>query len=218
MEAITMRREKKHINFDTYSPFDISDDDVINAMKEINGYLDITPGDFKELYLHAYSHAIKRISQLFNAEDVMTREVIFVAKNTQTKEIAHMMATRGISGVPVVDNEHKVAGIISEADFLFQMGSKDTLSFMEVIANCLENKGCTALAIKKQKAEDLMTSPAISVQQDMSVTEIASIMKEKNINRVPVVDGDGKLIGIVSRDDIVQTSCALAEKTGTPGY
>ena len=213
-----MRRKKKHINFDACTPFDISDDDVISAMKEIKGYLDITPGDFKELYLHAYSHAIERVSRLFNAEDVMTREVIFVEKDTPTEEIAHIMAARGISGVPVVDNDRKVVGIISEADFLFQMGSKDTLSFMEVIASCLENKGCTALAIKKQKAEDLMSSPAISVQPDIAVTEIASIMREKNINRVPVVDREGKLIGIVSRDDIVQTSCALAEKTGIHEY
>ena len=102
--------------------------------------------------------------------------------------------------------------MISETDFLFQMGSKETKSFMEVISHCLKNKGCTALSIKKQKAEDIMTFPAISVHPEVPVTEIASIMKEKNINRLPVVAENGKLIGIVSRDDIVQTSCALATK------
>ena len=208
-----MSREKRYTHFDACTPFDISDDDVINAMKEIKGYLDITPGDFKELYRYAYVHAIERVSKLFNAGDVMTREVIFVKKDTPTEEVAHIMATKGISGVPVVDNDDNVVGIISETDFLFQMGSKDPKSFMEVISHCLRDKGCTALSIKKQKAEDIMTSPAINARPEVAVTEIATIMKEKNINRLPVVDENGKLIGIVSRDDIVQTSCALATKT-----
>ncbi len=208
-----MSQEKKIIHFDACTPFDISDDDVIKAMKGLNGYLDITPGDFKELYRHAYAQGIERISKLFHAADVMTREVNFVKKDTSTEEVAHIMAEKNISGVPVVDNDDNVVGIISKADFLFQMGSKDTQSFMEVIAHCLQNKGCTALSIRKQKAEDIMTSPAVNVRPEVTVSEIAAIMKEKKINRLPVVDEKGKLIGIVSRDDIVQASCALATKT-----
>jgi CBS-domain-containing membrane protein len=195
------------------APHDISDDDIINAMKDIKGYLDITPGDFKTLYRLAYTHAIERLSHLFKASDVMTKKVFFVKKDAATEEVAHMMATQGVSGVPVVEDKGEVVGIISETDFLFHMGSKDTRSFMDVIAQCLRNKGCVALPIKKQKAEDIMTSPAVTVRPDTPVSEIAAIMTEKRINRVPVTDSEGKLIGIVSRADIVQTSCALAAKT-----
>ncbi len=206
-----MSQEKKVPHFDACTPFEISDDDVIKAMKGIKGYLDITPGDFKELYRHAYEQGIERISKLFNAGDVMTREVLFVKKDTSTEDVAHIMAKKNISGVPVVDDGN-VVGIISKADFLFQMGSRDTKSFMEVIAHCLTNKGCTALSIRKQTAEDIMTSPVVNVRPEVPVSKIAAIMKEKKINRLPVVDEKGKLIGIVSRDDIVQASCALAMK------
>ena len=83
------------------------------------------------------------------------------------------------------------------------MGAEDTKSFMGVVARCLGEKGCVAMPIRAKKALDIMTSPAITVHKDTSVREIASIFTEKNINRVPVVDKQGTLAGIVSRAEIV---------------
>jgi CBS domain-containing membrane protein len=208
-----MNREDKKRNFDTCTPFNISDDDIIKAMKDIKGYLDITPGDFKILYRLAYTHAVERISHMFKASDVMTKNVFSVNKSTPIEKAAQLMADQGISGVPVVGNEGEVIGIISETDILSQMGSKNTGSLMDVITHCLESKSCVALSIFKKKAEEVMTSPAITVRAETPVTEIASVMAKDGINRVPVTDGKGKLIGIVSRADIVQVSCALATKT-----
>lgn len=59
---------------------DISDKDVFEAMKDMPGYLDITPGDFKELYKYAYNHALSRITRSIKARDIMTRDVISVDK------------------------------------------------------------------------------------------------------------------------------------------
>jgi len=194
-----------HQYLDT-SPMDISDDDILKAMKDISGYLDITPGDFKEIYRFAYRHAVDRLTHSVTAGEVMTTDVIFVKKDDPLETAVEIMARHGIAGVPVVENGEKVVGVISEKDFLFHMGGKDAKSFMEVVAQCFRNKGCVAITMRQQKAEDIMTSPAITVREDTPVSEIATIFTERAINRVPVTDNGNKLLGIVAREDIVKSS------------
>ena len=195
-------REKKDLPID----IEISDDDIFEAMKEIPGYLDITPADLKEIYRFAYRHALQRITQSVKAADIMTARVFSVRRETPLREVAELMSKEKISGIPVLDENTKVVGIISEKDFLAHMGSGDKTHFMAVVAECLKGKGCVALPIRSQRAEDIMTSPAVTVGESTAVIEIAGIFTEKNINRVPVVDRDGNMLGIVSRADIVRAS------------
>jgi CBS-domain-containing membrane protein len=184
---------------------DISDDDIYEAMKEARGYLDITPGDFKEVYLLAHRHAVERISRLVRAGDIMTREVFSVRTDTPLKEVAETMASRGVAGVPVLEPDGTVAGVISERDFLARMGGSSR-SFMGVVAECLKGKGCVAVPVRAKRAEDIMSSPAVTVGRETTLGEIADIFTGRKINRVPVVDGEGRLLGIVSREDIVRAS------------
>jgi len=191
-------------------PADISDEDVYFAMKEIPGYLDITPGDFKEVFHLAYRHAVDHFASSVKARDVMTQNVVFVTGKTPLKEAAGIMASHNISGVPVVDDK-KIIGMLSEKDFRTYMGDQDTMTFMGIIAECLKGKGCLAVPIRKQNAEDIMTSPAVTVDQDTTIMGIANLFFKKNINRVPVTDKEGNLAGIISRTDILQ-SYLIGEK------
>jgi len=195
--------------FEESCPMEISDDDILRAMRNISGYLDITPGDFKEIYRFAYRHAIDRLRHSVKAKDVMTREVVFVEENASLEEVAEVLNNYVISGVPVIDNSKSVVGVISEKDFLFQMGAKDKRTFMGVVAHCLKSKGCVAISMRKQRAKDMMTSPAVTVDENVAVSEIANIFMEKNINRTPVVGPGQKLVGIVTRTDIVRSSCLI---------
>ena len=190
-------------------PVNMSDEDILDAMKSIPGYLDITPGDFKEIFNYAYGYAIERIAQSLQAKDVMTAKVISVTATTSLKETALAMATHGVSGIPVIDDRESVVGVISEKDFLFHMGEKRTRSIMNVIAQCLTSKGCVAISMRTGYAKDIMTSPAHTVFEDTPIFEIASIFAEKDINRVPVLDKNGHLVGIVARADIFRTTCVL---------
>lgn len=183
-------------------PVDISDDDIYDAMKEIPGYLDITPGDFKEVYRFAYQHAVERLRSV-KAGDAMVRKVVTVTRKTPLVQVAETMARHGVSGVPVVEEGERVVGVISEKDFLTRMGEKDAKTFMGVVAECLKGKGCVAVPIRGQNAEDIMTSPAVTVNEETSIMEIANILTEKNINRVPVINQQGRLVGIISRADVV---------------
>jgi len=184
---------------------EVSDEDIFEAMKDIQGYLDITPADLKEIYRLAYRHAFSRITTSVRAREIMTTKVFFVKMTTLVQEVADVMAARGISGMPVLDDNGKIAGVISEKDFLSSMGAKDKTHFMDVLAECLRG-GCVALPIRKKKAEDIMSSPPVTVGEDATVTEIAKLFAEKNINRVPVTDSEGNLKGIVSRGDIVHAA------------
>jgi len=195
---------------------DVSDEDIYDAMKEIPGYLDITPGDFKEVYRLAYRRAFERLIRSVKALDVMTREVVFVTRGTPLKEVAEAMAGHGIAGVPVLGEGGRVEGVISEKDFLRHMGAENVTAFMGVVSECLKGRGCLAAPVRAKKAEDIMTSPAVTIKEDLAVMEIANIFSEKKINRVPVVDEEGRLKGIVSRADIIQQTLLIKDKGEHP--
>jgi len=111
------------------------------------------------------------------AKDIMTKRVVTVSPSTTVKELTELLAAKKISGVPVVDEQKRVVGIVTEADVLAHPGAKTV--------------------------EEIMTKKVISVAPDTPVEEIAKLLAKKKIKRVPVID-KGKLVGIVSRADIVK--------------
>ncbi len=197
------------------SPLDISDNDIMEAMKEIGGYVDITPGDARQIYRLAYRHALERLLLAAKAKDVMTKDVVSVRKETPLRDVAELMARHGISGVPVVEEDGTVAGVISEKDFLFHLGFENARSFMEVVAQSLNGTGCISFCLREETAGHIMRSPAVTVQEETPVAEIAAIFTKKKINRVPVVTTTGEMTGIVSRTDIVRSSFPAISFQGT---
>ena len=191
-------------------PLELSDEDIFDAMKQISGYLDITPGDFKEIYGIAFQHALNRITRAVEAKDVMNPDVVYVTPGTHLKEVAEIMGRHAISGVPVVDEGQKVVGVISEKDFLSQMGIQKNITFMSVVAECLIGSGCVAVDIRGKSAGDIMTAPAVSVYEDTSIMEVDNCMRNHRINRVPVLNKMDQLSGIVTRTDLLPSSCLTA--------
>ena len=147
-----------------------------------------------------------RQTQEVTAAEIMTTDVVTVKPDTPVSEVAAAMGRRGVSGVPVVDAGNRVVGVISEKDFLTRMGVKDAKNFMSLVANCLMTKGCVALPIKAALAGDIMSSPAVTVAPHTPVRDIAELLTQKSINRVAVTDPAGRLLGLVSRGDIVKAT------------
>jgi len=185
---------------------DLKEEDILEAMRAIPGYLDITPGDFKEVYRLAFQHALERLSRDVTAAEIMTKDVVSINPDTPVAEVAAAMGRRGVSGVPVVDAENKVVGVISEKDFLAQMGVQEPRNFMNLLARCLMTKSCVALPIKVALAGDIMSSPAVTVAPDTPVRDIAALLTQKGINRVAVTDPANRLLGLISRGDIVKAT------------
>jgi CBS domain-containing membrane protein len=201
-----MARDEKPAGRGPGAGIDLKEEDVFAAMREITGYLDITPRDFKEIYSLAFRHALERLGREVTAQEIMTREVVWVKPETPLAEVAAVMGRRGVSGVPVVDDEERVVGVVSEKDFLGAMGVKESQNFMTLVASCLRSKGCVALPINKQTAGELMKSPAITVRPETRLRDLAELFAARQINRAPVTDGEGRLAGIVSRGDLVRAS------------
>lgn len=191
------------------SPVEISDEDIIKAMKTMEGYVDITPNDFREVYRVAYAVAMDRLLNALKASDVMTVPVLVVDANLDLIATAALLDDNGISGAPVVDASGSIVGVVSEKDFIKTMGAGAAHSFMAVISNCLKNKGCLALPMRNRKSTDIMTAPAVTASKEATVSEISTLLSKFNINRVPIVDDSGKPIGIVTRSDLVTSYCRL---------
>ena len=185
-------------------PPDIADVDVLDAMKQIPGYIDITPGDFKEIYKLAYNIAVERLARSRMARDVMTRDVVFVMADTPLHETAAIMARHNVSGLPVLNAKHELLGVVSDKDFLIRLGGAGIRSFMHLVAQRLAGKVPAIADVSNEKAQDIMTVPAITVTETTSLSEIANLFEERNINRVPVLDQNGQLLGIVSRADLIR--------------
>ena len=187
---------------------EIAETDILAAMKDIQGYIDISPGDFKEVFQVAYRHAVQRIRDSLRAADIMTRPVHCVGLEMDLVQAAAFMADKRISGAPVADAEGRIAGVVSEKDFLARMGLGKSVSFMQIIAHCLTNKGCMVTNLRNHFIRDIMTTPAVTAGAEMTVGAISTLFIDRQINRLPIVDTDGRIIGIVTRADLVQSYCA----------
>ncbi|MCF3147974.1 CBS domain-containing protein [Streptomyces platensis] len=114
--------------------------------------------------------------------DLMTPEAVVVQPGTPFKEIARLLDEYDITAVPVLDENDQPVGVVSEADLLRRQIAK---------------LGATT-------AEAIMTSPAVVARPGWSVVEAAKTMEKKKVKRLPVVDDSGRLIGVISRSDLVQ--------------
>lgn len=136
-------------------------------------------------------------------KDLMTRDVAAVTPDTPLKDVATLLVRRGISGVPVVDRERVVLGVVSEADILVkEQGPKPERG--RLVAWLLEGGYADREKLEARTAGEAMTGPAIAVDPEKEVHVVARLMTEHGVKRLPVVDEDGRLLGIVTRSDLVQ--------------
>ena len=142
------------------------------------------------------------------AKDIMSKDVITVRKDTTVEEIAHLLSEKNISGVPVVDEEGKVIGMVTEKDLLYKDIEPHFPPVVEILGGLIFLKGVKQYneelrKLVATKAEEIMTKKVVTVEPDTEVERIAELMIEKDINRIPVVD-KLKVVGIISRADVVR--------------
>lgn len=135
-------------------------------------------------------------------EDVMTKDVKTVAPDTPLREVARILAESKISGIPVVE-DGKVVGVISEADILVKEGGQRP-GRGGLLGLLLDDRRDLETKLQARTAGEAMTSPAITIGPKRTVTEAATRMVEEKVNRLPVVDDEGNLVGIVTRADLVR--------------
>jgi CBS domain-containing membrane protein len=194
-------------------PPEITEEDILSTMRSMEGYIDITPSDFREFYIKAYKHARERLLLGVTAGQIMTKEVHSICSESNISLAADLMAKEKVSGLPVLNNNNELIGIISEKDLIKSVIKDAPPSLMSVIARCLSNKGCLALSLRKLKVVDLMTAPAIAVFENTPLSEIIILLNKGGINRLPVKDKNNRVVGIITRSDIIKaifnTTCTI---------
>jgi CBS domain-containing protein len=134
--------------------------------------------------------------------DVMTENVFTVTADTPLKVVATRMLEYGISGMPVVEEEDHVLGVVSETDILFkERTAPDRSGLVDWLVHYGEDPPLAKLDART--AGDAMTTPAVTIPSGRSVEDGATLMLDLRIDRLPVVDS-GHLVGIVSRTDLVR--------------
>ncbi|MCA8929350.1 MAG: CBS domain-containing protein [Alphaproteobacteria bacterium] len=145
------------------------------------------------------------------ASDVMTSDVASVTPKTTVREIAAVMLKRQISGVPVVDGNRHVVGIVSEGDLMRRIEDRDASSRSWWLSLFSTQDRSAQDYVKRhgRYADEIMTRNVIAIEEGTALSEIATVLERHRIKRVPVTR-DGKLVGIVSRSNLLR---GLASQT-----
>jgi CBS-domain-containing membrane protein len=133
-------------------------------------------------------------------KDVMSTHVIAVRQNASYKEMAAMLHEQRVSAFPVIDDDNKVIGVVSEADLLTKQALEGTVPRTMDLSLTTESMRSRTNAIT---ATNLMTKPTVTIGPEETVTHAARLMFDQRVKRLPVVSEDGTLIGILSRADVL---------------
>ena len=141
-------------------------------------------------------------------QDFMTPNPITISPTATVEEAVKLMEEKGISGLPVLDDDNKLVGIISEGDLLVRESPMKPPLFMTLLGGVIYFESPTKFHqhIKKSLGMlvgDVMTSKVITTSPDTLLNEVSDKMLSKKVNRLPVIDEDSKLVGILTRHDLV---------------
>ena len=144
------------------------------------------------------------------AAEIMQPNVVTVNENAAIEELTRLLTRKKISGVPVLNDSGRLVGMVSEADLVSLDADIHFPHYIELLGNIIYLESIKKYEERLTKAaavlvKDIMTTDVITAQKDTSMSEIATLMTDKQVNRVPVMDGD-RLIGIIARADIVRAA------------
>ncbi len=141
-------------------------------------------------------------------KDIMTKDVITVSSDDSVEKCAKLLQENDISGLPVIDEEDHVVGIVTEGDLIRRASRIKAPGYLEILGGLIYLGSPKKFVDELQRAMavtagQLMSIDVVSIRPDDKVEKAATVMVEKGINRLPVLDVRDKLIGIVSRRDIM---------------
>jgi len=147
-------------------------------------------------------HIKSAMGREMHVEDVMTKDVLSIKKFETIVRVANILSEKNISGLPVVDNDNKVVGIITQADILSIVGVSKDHTLKDLMKYMLGEK----LPERKMGdiVGDIMTTPVATIRPDANIAAAVQQMEEKKIRRLCVVDDKNRLIGLITRADILR--------------
>jgi len=157
---------------------------------------------------------------MLKARDIMTRDVITVSPDTDILQAARLLLDNHINGLPVIDQDGKLKGIICQADLITQQEKLPIPSFFVLLDSAIplnlpKHIEKEVHKITAAKVRDAMTPRPVTVGPDASLEDIATLMVKHNIHTLIVMDQD-KLVGVIGKEDILKTLTPSGTKNSQP--
>ncbi|TAM56835.1 MAG: CBS domain-containing protein [Acidobacteria bacterium] len=137
--------------------------------------------------------------------DVMTREVVTAAPETSVGELVRRMLASGMRAVPVVGSDRRLAGIVTDGDLLARGAVHLPIAVQRELNGELPPEELARLEAQPQRAAEVMTPAPVTARPEMSLAKAAALLADHGLTRIPVLDPDDRLVGIVSRSDLLRT-------------
>jgi CBS domain-containing membrane protein len=208
MSQVTMRERKgADAGKDLLPELELSDEDILDAMHQIPGYLDISTPDFRAVYHLAQSYALERQFRHVSAGRLMRTGIEPLHPEDRLDEAARILAKQRCKSLPVVDGEGTVVGMLTETDFLRRV---EATTFLELLMRLVEYEGVLTHRCHDTPVSEAMTAPAVTVALDAGFRAIVAAFHTHEGPSMPVVDARGGLRGLLLRKDFVH-ACYLEE-------
>lgn len=145
------------------------------------------------------------MSTMMTVEDAMTRSVVTVHPDLPLKNVARLLVGHRVSGLPVVDAEDRVLGVVSEADLLVKESGSAAVGHrrLERVRGTSKETRKSLAKVVATTAGEAMTAPALTIDRRATLHAAATLMVNRGVNRLPVAE-DGFLVGIITRADLVR--------------
>lgn len=173
-----------------------NEEDLRSAIREMGAYIDVSSEDLTRIYALATLHAHHSRLGDIRLKDIMTREVVTIRPSAAQETVWSLLRAHHIRGVPVTDDHGRVTGMVTIADFLKARDWRMCDSITQRVKLFLKRKSGAI-------AEQIMSTPVITAREDAHLTDAFLTFSEKGINHLPVADEEGRLVGIVTRLDLL---------------
>ena len=183
-------------------------EDYERALQSMDTFMDIEVNDLMTLAERAQYFAGQRATESLKVSRIMSHPVRVVREQDTMSDAAHLMVTERISGLPVVDNEDRLVGIITEADFLRGLGvpahhpTHNLWQTLEVLFSHLAHHG--ELEAPEDPVADHMVRDVVCTSPDQYVDEVIQLMKQHRVKRVLVCSAERRVVGVVTRSDLMR--------------
>ena len=149
------------------------------------------------------------------ARDIMKADVVTIGPTATVRELAELLSTHEISGVPVVNESGDLVGVVTEGDVILQDADLHFPHYLQFLDSIIYLESVRKFEERFRKTfgnrvADVMSTDVVTVSPDASIHEVTTLMADNGVNRVPVLE-EGRLVGIITRGDVVR---AIAGRAG----
>ena len=180
----------------------IAPEDLHQALVDMNSYTDVAEPDLQRIYDAAALHAYRREFGETTCGRLMSKDLVAVEFATDLDEAWSILRHSGVKALPVVGRGRHVIGVVTTENFIEHAGIEEVRGFAARLKRLLARTP-TVTSTKPEVVGQIMTAPPVTLPENAHIAELVPLMADGGLHHVPIVDGQGKLAGIIAQSDLV---------------